>query len=134
VSLCGTLDIIVPVCGMLYPMPEFGRTTEENQTMKPFDLESAKAGQKMLSLGGHTCTFVGFSRDGQVVAESLHGGLIISVRPENLKMIEEKKTYYVNVYRNIRLDKVSIGNAYTQKGKTDIGPEYEYIKTIEFEA
>jgi hypothetical protein len=119
---------------MLYPMPGFGRITKEKRTMKPFDLDAAKSGHKMLSLGGHTCTFVGFSRDGDVVAEEVCGGWLISVRPENLQMIDEKKTYYVNVYRNIRLDKVSVGNAYTQKGKTDIGPEYEYIKTIEFEA
>jgi hypothetical protein len=118
---------------MLYPMPGFGRTTKEKQ-MKPFDLESAKAGKLMLSLGGHTCRFVGMHSSGAVVAEEVKVGSVIRVRPENLYMIDEPKKYYVNVYRDELSGSVSVGDANMDKPTMCRKPHHEYIKTIEFEA
>jgi hypothetical protein len=117
---------------MLYPMPEFGRITKEKQ-MKPFDLEAAKAGQPIATVGGFPYTFVGISRSGDVVAED-RLGLLCRLAPSCVQMVEERKTYYVNAYRHTQTGTVSVGNAYTTKSPDDISVCFEFIKTIEFEA
>jgi hypothetical protein len=118
---------------MLYPMSEVGRTTEEEQTMKPFDLEAAKAGQPIATVNGIPYTFIGMSKSGNVVAED-GLGLICRLAPSCVQMVEEKKTYYVNVYRNVLSDRVTVGNCYQKKeGNEVLGTDYRHIQTIEFE-
>jgi hypothetical protein len=102
--------------------------------MKPFDLEAAKAGKPIMSLGGVPYTFVGMSVSGDVVVESVSHGKVFKLAPDYLYMIEEKKTYYVNVYRHYGLRYVTVGNATAEKTAPEAGASYEYIKTIEFEA
>jgi hypothetical protein len=102
--------------------------------MKPFDLERAKAGDPITTKDGAAVHFVGTTKTGTPVVERAE--YVEVWLPAFLCMAPKATTYYVNVYRSIVDDQLSIG-CILHTSEADAAAvssdDATYIKTISFE-
>ena len=66
--------------------------------MKPFNLELAKAGDRILDSGRNIVFFIGVKQDGLIVIEDQYGSLF-TVPSKNVFMAPKIRTVWVNLYK-----------------------------------
>ena len=90
------------------------QSTKHEGTMKPFNLEAAKAGDKIITRSGHEATFIAYVPELDYTIRVLYhvGGMINACRidgfvygvekdsPLDLFMATKKRTVWVNLYPN----------------------------------